>query len=160
MSSMPLNTIRTTQILSLPWSPSVNRYWRKWQNRMVISTEGRTDRKLVGQMLGSDGIRKPLPGGRIALAMVTFPPDRQCQDLDNTLKRTQDSLAHAGLDEDDTAIIQNSGLCGVCAWHVMKSLLKLLEYTSIPKQPKTVRREMRSTDTISIAAMVDREFRA
>ena len=90
--------------LTLPWPPSVNHYWRKWRNRMVISDEGRDYRRLVGWMLGGGGIRKPPAGGRIALAMDAFPPDRRRRDLDNLPKCSQDSLAHAGVYEDDSQI--------------------------------------------------------
>jgi crossover junction endodeoxyribonuclease RusA len=39
-------------ILTIPWPPSVNHYWRKWRNRMVISREGRMFRKNVRALLG------------------------------------------------------------------------------------------------------------
>lgn len=36
--------------------------------------------------------------------MDAFPPDRRRRDLDNILKCTQDSLAHAGVYKDDSQI--------------------------------------------------------
>ena len=36
--------------------------------------------------------------------MDAFPPDRRRRDLDNLLKSTQDSLAHAGVYQDDAQI--------------------------------------------------------
>ena len=36
--------------------------------------------------------------------MDAYPPDRRRRDLDNLLKCTQDSLAHAGVYEDDSQI--------------------------------------------------------
>jgi len=92
--------------LVLPFPPSVNHYWRKWRNRMVISPEGREYRTAVCGLLapGGGGIRRPPMGGRIALAMDAFPPDRRRRDLDNLLKCSQDSLAHAGIYEDDSQI--------------------------------------------------------
>ena len=89
-------------ILTIPWPPSVNHYWRKWRNHMVISREGRMFRKNIRALLG--GGRKPPFTGSIALAMDAFPPDRRRRDLDNLLKSTQDSLAHAGAFEDDSQV--------------------------------------------------------
>jgi len=89
--------------LILPYPPSVNHYWRKWRNRMVISREGRAFRRHGRPLLGSGGQKPPFTGN-IALAMDAFPPDRRRRDLDNLLKSTQDSLAHAGVYEDDSLI--------------------------------------------------------
>ena len=93
--------------LTLPWPPSVNHYYRRVGPRTLISREGREYRTKVCRLLaggGGSGIRKPPAGGRIALAMDAFPPDRRRRDLDNLLKCTQDSLAHAGVFEDDCQI--------------------------------------------------------
>ena len=90
--------------LVLPFPPSVNHYYRRVGPRTLISREGRAFRKNVCALLGGSGIRKPPSGGRIALAMDAFPPDRRRRDLDNLLKCTQDSLAHAGVFEDDSQI--------------------------------------------------------
>jgi len=91
-------------ILTLPWPPSINHYWRKWRNRMVISREGRTFRKNVCALLGSGCPPKPPADGRIALCMDAFPPDRRRRDLDNIQKAVNDSLEHAGLYKDDSQI--------------------------------------------------------
>ena len=90
--------------LTLPFPPSVNHYYRRVGPRTLISREGRTFRRNVCALLGGGGPRKPPSGGRIALAMDAFPPDRRRRDLDNLLKCTQDSLAHAGVFEDDSQI--------------------------------------------------------
>ena len=93
--------------LTLPWPPSVNHYYRHVGPRTLISREGREYRRAICGLLapgGGSGIRKPPAGGRIALAMDAFPPDRRRRDLDNLLKCTQDSLAHAGVYEDDSQI--------------------------------------------------------
>ena len=37
--------------LTLPWPPSVNRYWRTFQGRMIISADGRAYRKGAGREL-------------------------------------------------------------------------------------------------------------
>ena len=96
--------------MTLPYPPSVNHYWRKWHNRMVISREGRTYRERVRALLapapgsGGNGPRKPPSGGRIALAMDAFPPDRRRRDLDNIQKAVLDSLEHGGVYEDDSQV--------------------------------------------------------
>ena len=91
--------------LTLPYPPSVNHYWRKWHNRMVISREGRAYRKDVRALLATAGQGgKPPDDGSIALAMDAFPPDRRRRDLDNILKPLLDALEHAGVYEDDGQI--------------------------------------------------------
>jgi crossover junction endodeoxyribonuclease RusA len=97
--------------LTLPFPPSVNHYYRTFHGRTLISRAGREYRRAICGLLarspglsGGDGVRKPPEGGRIALAMDAFPPDRRRRDLDNLLKCTQDSLAHAGVYQDDSQI--------------------------------------------------------
>jgi len=70
----------------------------------LISREGRTFRKNVCALLGGGGPRKPPAGGRIALAMDAFPPDRRRRDLDNIQKPVLDALEHAGVYVDDSQI--------------------------------------------------------
>ena len=89
-------------IATLPWPPSVNRYWRHVGRRVLISREGRTFRRDVCALLGGSG--RPPRSGRVALAMDAFPPDRRRRDLDNLQKATCDSLAYAGVYEDDSQI--------------------------------------------------------
>lgn len=78
-------------ILRLPYPPSINHYWRNFRGRIVISREGRTFREDVrallvpeastSSQLSGNGPRKPPAGGRIALCMDAFPPDRRRRDL-------------------------------------------------------------------------------
>lgn len=68
--------------LALPWPPSVNHYWRMWRGRMLVSREGRTYREDVRALLAGGGVRKPPSGGRIALCMDAFPPDRWGKNID------------------------------------------------------------------------------
>ena len=91
-------------ILTLPWPPSINHYWRRVGPRTLLSREGRTFRRNVCALLGGGGPRKPPSGGRIALAMDAFPPDRRRRDLDNIAKPVLDVLEHAGLYEDDSQV--------------------------------------------------------
>jgi crossover junction endodeoxyribonuclease RusA len=91
-------------VLSIPYPPSINHYWRRVGPRTLISREGRTFRRNVCALLGGGGPRKPPSGGRIALAMDAFPPDRRRRDLDNIQKPVLDALEHAGIYEDDSQI--------------------------------------------------------
>ena len=91
-------------IATLPYPPSINHYWRRVGPRTLISREGRTFRRNVCALLGGGGPRKPPAGGRIALCMDAFPPDRRRRDLDNLIKATADALQHAGVYEDDSLI--------------------------------------------------------
>ena len=91
-------------ILTLPWPPSINHYWRRVGPRTLISREGRAFRRNVCALLGGGGPRKPPAGGRIALAMDAFPPDRRRRDLDNIAKPVLDVLEHAGIYEDDSQV--------------------------------------------------------
>ena len=94
-------------VMTLPYPPSVNHYWRRVGPRTLISREGRTFRTNVCALLAGgsgNGPRKPPSGGRIALAMDAFPPDRRRRDLDNLQKPVLDALEHAGVYEDDSQI--------------------------------------------------------
>ena len=91
-------------ILTLPYPPSINHYWRRVGPRTLISREGRTFRRNVCALLGGGGPRRPPAGGRIALCMDAFPPDRRRRDLDNITKAVLDALQHGGVYEDDSQI--------------------------------------------------------
>lgn len=88
--------------LELPYPPSVNRYWRTWQGRILISEQGRTyrlDVQLVALALGS-----PCIEGRLGIRIWLYPPDRRRRDCDNPLKGLLDSLTHAAVYADDSQI--------------------------------------------------------
>jgi len=91
-------------VITLPYPPSINHYWRRVGPRTLISREGRAFRKNVCALLGGGGPLKPPAGGRIALCMDAFPPDRRRRDLDNIQKPVLDALEHAGIYVDDSQI--------------------------------------------------------
>lgn len=91
-------------LLNLPWPPSANHYYRYVGYRTLVSREGRMFRRDVCALLAGGGPRKPPAGGRIALAMDAFPPDRRRRDLDNLQKPVLDALQHAGVYKDDSQI--------------------------------------------------------
>ena len=90
--------------ITLPYPPSINRYYRHVGFRTLISREGRTFRTNVCALLSGGGPRKPPAGGRIALCLDAFPPDRRVRDLDNLQKPALDAMQHAGIYEDDSQI--------------------------------------------------------
>lgn len=85
----------------LPWPPSVNRYYRVFRNRILISRDGRKYRMMVVSRLG--GLNRKLTGD-VSVEIDLYPPDRRRRDIDNPLKCLLDSMTHAGVYEDDSQI--------------------------------------------------------
>jgi crossover junction endodeoxyribonuclease RusA len=88
--------------LTLPFPPSVNRYWRHVGRRTLLSREGRQFRKRVCLVL-KDRVMTPIIGA-LAVTVDLHPPDRRRRDADNFLKGTLDALEHAGVYENDSQI--------------------------------------------------------
>jgi crossover junction endodeoxyribonuclease RusA len=90
--------------LTLPWPPSVNKYWRTFQGRMIISAEGRSYRKAVAdQVLIQRGAKHY--AGKLCVVIEAYRPDNRRRDLDNLLKAVLDGCTHAGVWEDDSNIV-------------------------------------------------------
>jgi len=90
--------------LTMPWPPSVNKYWRTFQGRMIISAEGRSYRKAVAdQVLIQRGAKHYT--GKLRVQIEAFRPDNRRRDLDNLLKAVLDGCTHAGVWEDDSNIV-------------------------------------------------------
>lgn len=90
--------------LILPWPPSVNRYWRTFQGRMIISAEGRSYRSAIAdQVLIQRGAKHY--EGKLKVVIEAWRPDNRKRDLDNLLKAVLDSLTHAGVWADDGLIV-------------------------------------------------------
>ena len=90
--------------LTLPWPPSVNTYWRNFDGRMIISARGREYRETVGDQMTLQKMVKHFKG-QLKVEIEAFRPDKRRRDLDNLLKATLDGLAHAGVYEDDSQIV-------------------------------------------------------
>lgn len=95
------------QHLTLPYPPSVNRYWRHpsrgpLAGRHLISQEGRDYREAVRAYVAEGQTKRH--EGPLAVDIEAFFPDRRQRDLDNILKSLLDSLTHAGVWEDDSQI--------------------------------------------------------
>lgn len=89
--------------ITLPWPPSVNRYWRSIDGRAIISAEGRAYREAamfhIQQQKAAKRIAEP-----IRVVIEAYRPDKRRRDLDNLFKATLDSLAHGGVYNDDAQI--------------------------------------------------------
>ena len=88
--------------IEVPYPPSVNRYWRQYQGRAILSREARAYRAAITATMLEQGV-KPL-SGQLALSGRAHPPDRRRRDLDNLLKALFDGLQHGGACEDDAQI--------------------------------------------------------
>lgn len=83
--------------LTLPMPPSVNRYWRKFRNRMVISADGLAFRAETHVICQNAGIT-PLQG-RITVTVRVYRPANR-GDLDNSLKAILDALNERAYQDD------------------------------------------------------------
>lgn len=88
--------------IELPYPPSVNRYWRKVGNRMLISKAGRDYKRQVCR--ATRGLLAQPMRGPLSVAIQAAPPDNRTRDLDNLLKAPLDALKSAGVYLDDSQI--------------------------------------------------------
>lgn len=91
-------------VITLPWPPSVNRYYRNVAGKTLISAEGRSYRKAVVDLLAESRTAPPMIGA-VGVDIEVFMPDRRRRDLDNLLKSLLDALTHAGLWLDDSQVV-------------------------------------------------------
>ena len=85
---------------ALPWPPSLNRYYRVFRGRVLISRDGRRYRMMAVSRLGGTARLE----GDLSLKVLLHPPDRRRRDADNPLKCLLDSLTHAGVWTDDSQV--------------------------------------------------------
>ena len=90
--------------ITLPWPPSVNTYWRNFDGRMIISAKGREYRETVGDQMTVQKMVRHF-AGPLRVVIEAWRPDKRRRDLDNLLKAILDGLAHAGVYEDDSQIV-------------------------------------------------------
>lgn len=92
--------------IRLPYPPSVNKYWRRFRGRMVLSKAAQAYRKAVAAaILEHWGYSRPEPiAGGVALRLTVHPPDRRRRDLDNLLKALLDAIVKAGVIADDSQV--------------------------------------------------------
>lgn len=92
--------------IDLPFPISLNTYYKKYRNRLMISEDGRKFRDRVIKI-----IQKRTEGhrfadtARLSLSVRLITPDKRKRDLDNFCgKALQDALQHSGLFKDDSQI--------------------------------------------------------
>ena len=91
--------------LTLPWPPSVNRYYRQYKGRAIISKEGREYRSAVVLAVWKLWTaRMQTMTGLLSVSLELYPPDRRRRDIDNILKALLDSMCKAGIYADDSQI--------------------------------------------------------
>jgi len=92
--------------LTLPFSPSLNHYWRsvivKGAVRLLISKDGRKFQKAVARYVLLNRVGRV--AGRLGVDVVVHPPDGRIFDIDNRLKPLIDSIQEAHVIENDNAV--------------------------------------------------------
>jgi crossover junction endodeoxyribonuclease RusA len=87
--------------IALPWPPSVNTCYRVYQNRILLSREGRRYKELVHQHLAARGCQ-PLEC-KLSVYIDAYPPDKRRRDLGNLDKALMDAC-QGYLFKDDSQI--------------------------------------------------------
>jgi crossover junction endodeoxyribonuclease RusA len=93
--------------ITLPWPPSMNRYWRsvaQLRGRVLVSEEGRRYRRIVKTHVLAARLTAFSDLDRLDVTVLAYPPDRRARDLDNLLKPLVDSIMAAGVMPDDSQI--------------------------------------------------------
>ena len=94
--------------LTLPWSPSVNHYWRNVGGKVLVSAEGRKYQRKVSDLVSVERYMRRVPlkpyTGRLAVRIEAAPPDRRRRDIDNLNKCVLDSITKAGIWLDDSQV--------------------------------------------------------
>jgi len=88
----------------MPFPPSVNGYWRTFQNRQIISKRGREYRIAAIASISAQGLSGEKLSGRLSVYVRMHPPTRARRDLDNYLKAALDAISHSEFWIDDEQI--------------------------------------------------------
>lgn len=76
-------------MITLPWPPSANKYWRNVAGRTVKSKEARTYQAAAGWTARAAGV--DMLAGDLVVSLRFYRP-RKAGDLDNRIKVTLDAL--------------------------------------------------------------------
>lgn len=88
---------------TLPFPPSINSYYRVFNNRILLSAEGRKYKKAVQNYVMLLGL-KPFEDAKLKIELILQPRDKRKIDIDNRIKSVLDALQDAGLFNDDFQI--------------------------------------------------------
>ena len=79
--------------VTLPFPPSVNKYWgTAWNGRKYLMERGKKYKSDVALILLSNGFTSAKLTEKIKLHITTHAPDKRRRDLDNLLKAILDSM--------------------------------------------------------------------
>lgn len=94
--------------LTLPWPPSVNRYYRSVvvgrSARVLLSAEARSYHRNCACFCAVIRGRKTPLRGALRLTLALRPPDRRRRDIDGPLKCLLDALTRLGVWADDSQV--------------------------------------------------------
>lgn len=90
-------------MLTLPWPPSVNTYWRNFRGHTVLSKAGREFKHAVAEYVAAQQLEK-FGDKRLRITLILNPRDKRKIDIDNRVKSVLDSLQDAGMYDDDWQI--------------------------------------------------------
>ena len=90
-------------IFDLPFPPSVNTYWRKFRNIMVLSQAARDYKQAVAEYVIENKVPK-LGDSKLEVTIWLYPPTKRSFDIDNRIKAVLDSCQDAGIYEDDSQV--------------------------------------------------------
>ena len=90
--------------IKLPYPPSLNKYYRVWQGKMTIGTEGRQYRETVKEILGPAFQDIPAYTANLRVWIEVMFPDRRKRDLDNLNKALLDSITKSQVWQDDSLL--------------------------------------------------------
>lgn len=91
---------------SIPWPPSVNKYWLlKPNGSRYLSPAAKDFRDQVGWIVAANkDLQGAFMSGAVCVGIVQHPPDGRIRDIDNVLKAVLDALTHAGVWSDDQQV--------------------------------------------------------
>jgi crossover junction endodeoxyribonuclease RusA len=92
----------------LPFPPSNNTYYRKYNNRMVISKRGRAYKQEVIKTMNRYGLAGLGIDYKVNVRVQLFQPDNRTRDSDNFLKGMFDALTECKFWLDDSLVIENT----------------------------------------------------
>lgn len=89
--------------IEIPFPPSVNRLYRTFRGRVLLSKDGREwyARNLTLVQKQRAGA---VFSGRLSVSLEIYPPDKRRRDVDNLLKVTFDVLTKAEVWVDDSLV--------------------------------------------------------
>lgn len=90
--------------ITLPYPPSVNRYWRHVGSRVLVSKGGREYRSIVNDIMQRQKVKKH--DGELIVDIRLIPADRRRRDVDNSLKALLDAMQAGGAYDDDSQIVR------------------------------------------------------